>query len=85
MVFLFQNSWSVFLQFARHMTVPLLGMVGELLRRQEEMARLLANKDKEIDDYKSQGGRVSRSEWTITFLYVSSLTLGDVVFISEVW
>ena len=58
------------------MTVPLLGMVGELLRRQEEMARLLANKDKEIDDYKSQGGRVSRSEWTIAFLYVNSLTPG---------
>lgn len=36
-------------------------MVGELKRRQTELNKLLKNKDKEIEDLKSQGIRVSRS------------------------
>nr|KAG5692370.1 hypothetical protein BaRGS_007983 [Batillaria attramentaria] len=43
-----------------HLTVPLLAMVSELFRRQRELITLLNAKDKEIDDYKSQGVRTSR-------------------------
>ncbi|XP_064622668.1 non-homologous end-joining factor 1-like [Lineus longissimus] len=42
------------------MTVPLLTMVGELHRRQLELFKLLKAKDKEIDDYKGHGAKVSR-------------------------
>lgn len=40
---------------------PLLRMVGELTHRGEELAQILTLKDKEIQDYKEQGARVSRS------------------------
>lgn len=43
-----------------HLTVPLLAMVSELFRRQQELGALLAAKDKEIEDYRSQGVRTSR-------------------------
>ncbi|CAG5127160.1 unnamed protein product, partial [Candidula unifasciata] len=43
-----------------HLTIPLMAMVGELYRQQQELFRLLALKDKQIDDYKSQGATVSR-------------------------
>ena len=45
-----------------HLTVPLLAMVSELFRRQKELTTIIVAKDKEIDDYKSQGVRTSRSE-----------------------
>lgn len=38
-------------------------MVGELTRRQRELIKILQNKDKEIEDYKSQGGKTTRSEY----------------------
>jgi hypothetical protein len=38
-------------------------MVSELFRQQKELTSILAAKDKEIDDYKSQGVRTSRSEY----------------------
>ena len=41
--------------------MPLLGMVGELNRRQQELYKLMKNKDKEVEDLKSQGVRVTRS------------------------
>jgi hypothetical protein len=41
---------------------PLMAMVGELIRRQQELVKVIATKDKEIDDYRSQGAKVSRSE-----------------------
>jgi hypothetical protein len=37
-------------------------MIGELQRRQLELFKLLKAKDKEIDDYKAHGGKVSRSK-----------------------
>lgn len=43
-----------------HMTHPLMGMVSELMRRQSELVHLLQRKDKEIDDYKAQGAKVTR-------------------------
>ncbi|KAK2138807.1 hypothetical protein NP493_7111g00000 [Ridgeia piscesae] len=43
-----------------HLVQPLVTMVTELHRQQEELYRLLTNKDKEIGDLKSQGVRVSR-------------------------
>ncbi|XP_071101555.1 non-homologous end-joining factor 1-like [Haliotis cracherodii] len=43
-----------------HSTVPLMAMVAELTRRQKELINIIVSKDKEIDDYKSQGARTSR-------------------------
>ena len=40
-----------------------MAMVGELYRQQQELHKLLADKDKQIDDYKAQGARASRSEF----------------------
>ena len=51
------------LQISDHLTCPLLAMVGELQRRQQELVKLLKLKDKEIDDYKIQGGKVTRSKY----------------------
>lgn len=48
------------LQVAEHLTLPLLAMVQELSRHQEEMAKLLRRKDKEIDDYKVLYGPPTR-------------------------
>ena len=56
------------LQARDHLTVPLLAMVSELFRRQREMTVILAAKDKEIDDYKSQGVRTSRSKSIVLVL-----------------
>ena len=47
-------------QVAEHLSLPLLAMVQELSRQQEEMAKLLRRKDKEIDDYKVRYGPPSR-------------------------
>lgn len=47
-------------QVAEHLTLPLLAMVQELSRQQEEMAKLLRRKDKEIDDYKILYGPPTR-------------------------
>lgn len=46
-----------------HLIVPLMAMVGELQRQQKELHKLLAAKDRQIDDYKAQGGQVTRSKW----------------------
>ena len=40
-----------------------MAMVGELQRRQQELVKLLKLKDKEIDDYKVQGSKVTRSKY----------------------
>ncbi|KAL5010795.1 hypothetical protein ScPMuIL_013100 [Solemya velum] len=45
---------------SEHLIVPLMAMVGELMRRQAELITIIQSKDKEIDDYKSQGVRTSR-------------------------
>lgn len=50
------------LQLSSHLVGPLLCMVGELQRRQLELIKILAKKDKEIQDYKDQGTLVSRSK-----------------------
>ena len=42
-----------------------MAMVGELTRRQRELDKIMKSKDKEIDDYKSQGAKVSRSKFWI--------------------
>lgn len=55
-------QWFLLFKVADHLTLPLLGMVGELKRRQGELNKLLKNKDKEIEDLKSQGIRVTRSK-----------------------
>ncbi|XP_070550387.1 non-homologous end-joining factor 1-like [Ptychodera flava] len=43
-----------------NLTVPLLTMVSELQRRQDELFKLLQKKDTEIEDYKLSGAKVSR-------------------------
>ncbi|XP_064397953.1 non-homologous end-joining factor 1-like [Halichondria panicea] len=45
------------------LVAPLLRMVGELTHRGEELAQILTLKDKEIQDYKEQGARVSRKHF----------------------
>ncbi|CAG2242572.1 NHEJ1 [Mytilus edulis] len=45
---------------SENLIVPLMAMVGELTRRQRELIKILQNKDKEIEDYKSQGGKTTR-------------------------
>jgi len=50
------------LQGKNHLTVPLLAMVCELSRRQQELIKVIMTKDKEIDDLKSQGAKHSRSK-----------------------
>lgn len=45
---------------SENLLVPLMAMVGELTRRQKELFKILQSKDKEIDDYKSQGVKTSR-------------------------
>lgn len=56
--------WSFFYAKAsKHLIVPLLAMVGELTRRQKELIKIIQAKDKEIDDYKSQGAKASRSKF----------------------
>ncbi|CAC5404295.1 NHEJ1 [Mytilus coruscus] len=45
---------------SENLIVPLMAMVGELTRRQRELIKILQSKDKEIDDYKSQGGKTTR-------------------------
>ena len=46
--------------FADHLTGPLVTMVAELSRRQNELYAILIAKDKELNDLKSQGTKVSR-------------------------
>ena len=57
-----RSNLLYFQQASKHLIVPLLAMVGELTRRQNELTKIIQNKDKEIDDYKSQGVKASRSE-----------------------
>lgn len=56
-----------------HLTVPLMAMVGELYRQQQELFKLLAGKDRQIEDYKSQGAKVSRK-------YLETAPFDDVAF-----
>lgn len=51
---------------SEHLIVPLMAMVGELMRRQAELITIIQSKDKEIDDYKSQGVKTSRSKCIFT-------------------
>lgn len=55
-------SYELIFQGSEHMILPLMAMVGELTRRQQELVKIIQAKDKEIDDYKSQGAKVSRSK-----------------------
>ena len=48
-------------QFSDLILHPVLVMLQELTRRQEELYKLLQKKDREIEDYKDQGVTVSRS------------------------
>ena len=70
-----ESGININLQITDHLTCPLLGMIGELQRRQQELVRLLKLKDKEIDDYKIQGGKVTRSKFMISlcFFFVYSV------------
>lgn len=45
---------------SENLIIPLMAMVGELTRRQRELVKIMKSKDKEIDDYKSQGVKASR-------------------------
>ncbi|OWF35318.1 non-homologous end-joining factor 1-like [Mizuhopecten yessoensis] len=45
---------------SENLIIPLMGMVSELARRQKELVKVIENKDKEIDDYKTQGVKTSR-------------------------
>ena len=48
-----------------------MAMVVELTRRQEELVKLIQNKEKEIDDYKSQGVKTSRSKFSfVIFTFI---------------
>ena len=58
-------------QISEQLTVPLLAMVGELSRRQNELYNLLYAKDKQIDDYKNQGAKVSRSKLYVTIYLIN--------------
>ncbi|KAJ8307009.1 hypothetical protein KUTeg_015093 [Tegillarca granosa] len=46
---------------SQHLIIPLMAMVGELMRRQGELVKVLETKDREIEDYKSQGVKTSRN------------------------
>jgi len=46
--------------FAEQLTKPLIVMVAELSRRQQELINIIQNKDAQIDDYKAEGVRLSR-------------------------
>ena len=52
-----------------HLILPLMAMVGELTRRQQELIKIIQTKDKQIDDYKSQGAKCSRSKYCKSLLY----------------
>ncbi|XP_072174055.1 non-homologous end-joining factor 1-like [Diadema setosum] len=43
-----------------HLTIPLLTLVSELMRRERELQRLMKRKDEEIEDYKMSGAKISR-------------------------
>lgn len=45
---------------SENFNIPLLAMVAELSRRNDELVKVIDAKDKEIDDYKSQGAKASR-------------------------
>lgn len=46
-----------------YVVFPLLSMVGELQRRQDELFKILNKKDYEIQEYKNTGAVLSRSKW----------------------
>ncbi|WAR05565.1 NHEJ1-like protein [Mya arenaria] len=45
---------------SEHLVVPLLAMVCELSRRQQELTKVVQSKDREIEDLKAQGAKPSR-------------------------
>ena len=45
-----------------YLVFPLLSMVGELQRRQEELFKILKKKDYEIQEYKNAGAVLPRSK-----------------------
>lgn len=46
-----------------YVVFPLLSMVGELQRRQDELFKILKKKDYEIQEYKNTGAVLLRSKW----------------------
>lgn len=62
--------------------VPLLGMVGELTRRNKELVKVIEAKDKEIDDYKSQGAKTSRKHIE-TAVFVSTAFENNMIMSKE--
>lgn len=44
-----------------HLLVPLMYNCAEYQLRENELLKIIQNKDKEIDDYKSQGIKLNRS------------------------
>lgn len=47
----------------QHVILPLIYCSAEYQLREQELIRLVQAKDKEIDDYKSQGHKLSRSNF----------------------
>ena len=56
-------------QVSEHLTLPLLTMVSEYQRREQELFKMLAAKDKELDDIRVQGGKTSRRKYTSFFVF----------------
>ena len=46
-----------------YLVFPLLSMIGELQRRQDELFKILKKKDYEIEEYKNAGAVLPRSRW----------------------
>ena len=55
-------------------------MVSELYRRQKELIQIITEKDKEIENYKAQGCKLTKSEHSFFFHYIGH-TLMDLVII----
>ena len=64
-------SIYIFFQYAEHFSIPLLVMVGELERQQSELISILKGKDREIEDYKAQGSKVTRSMLFVTVILLT--------------
>ncbi|XP_061188608.1 non-homologous end-joining factor 1-like [Saccostrea echinata] len=63
---------------SENFNVPLLAMVAELTRRNKELIKIIEAKDKEIDDYKSQGAKTSRKHIE-TAMFVTTAFENDMI------
>ena len=52
-----------------YLVFPLLSMIGELQRRQEELFKILKKKDYEIEEYRNSGAVLPRSKWQFSAKY----------------